>query len=569
MSLKNLLECDNVPNLRQEIPTPEVAKHHPHLADIATELPPINDDAEISLLIGRDLIKTHHVLDQRIGRRNSPNAQKLPLGWVIIGESCIGTYQKLNLVNVNKTYLLPNGRPSLFEPCPNGRSISEKGGIDEHNHIFVTRKDDDKPSLSVEDKEFIMQMDSGFRKDKDGNWSAPLPFRSSRPRLPKNYEYACNRAKSLHANLQRNPVKCEQFVEFIRKLLKNGHAELAPKLTENRECWYLPVFGVYHPHKPGQIRCVFDPSSKFKERSLNSVLLQGPDLTNSLLGILLRFRRESVPIVADIQHMFYSFRVHEDHRDVLRFLWHAENNLEKPLVEYRMCVHVFGNSPSPAIATYGLRKSVRKLDEDIENFVNRDFYVNDALTSLPTVHEAIDVMKRTQEALAKIKLVLHKVASNNEEVILAFPTNQLAIGLKDLNLGDDVLPVQRNLGLQWDMNKDSFFCDVSTTPRSFTRRGVLSVVNSLFDPIGFLAPITIQGKLILRNLMNGTIDWDEPLPPDKLSEWVTWKDSLVQLKHVHIPRCYSTESLSQASKVVLHVFFVMHQNLPSQLCPIW
>ncbi|XP_041369794.1 uncharacterized protein LOC121383763 [Gigantopelta aegis] len=104
------------------------------------------------------------------------------------------------------------------------------------------------------------------------------------------------------------------------------------------------------------------------------------------------------------------------------------------------------------------------------------------------------------------------------------------------------------------MNNDSFFFDVSTTPRSFIRRGVLSVVNSLFDPIGFLAPITIQGKLILRNLMNGTTDWDEPLPPDKLSEWVTWKDSLVQLKHVHIPRCYSTESLSQASKVELHVF---------------
>jgi len=63
-------------------------------------------------------------------------------------------------------------------------------------------------------------------------------------------------------------------------------------------------------------------------------------------------------------------------------------------------------------------------------FVNRDFYVDDALTSLPTISEAVSLMKRTQRALEKSNLVLHKVASNKEEVILAFPSDQLANSLK-------------------------------------------------------------------------------------------------------------------------------------------
>jgi hypothetical protein len=59
----------------------------------------------------------------------------------------------------------------------------------------------------------------------------------------------------------------------------------------------------------------------------------------------------------DIQQMFYCFQVDEHHRDFLRFLWYKDNDFSKPLTKYRMCVHVFGNSPSLAIASYGLRKT--------------------------------------------------------------------------------------------------------------------------------------------------------------------------------------------------------------------
>lgn len=104
------------------------------------------------------------------------------------------------------------------------------------------------------------------------------------------------------------------------KILNNGHTE---QVTENTEkaCWYLPVFGVTHPEKPGQVCCVFDSSATYNEVSLNDVLLTGPDCINNLLSVLLCFHREPVAVVGDVEQMFYNFYVRKDHRDFLRFLW--------------------------------------------------------------------------------------------------------------------------------------------------------------------------------------------------------------------------------------------------------
>ena len=78
---------------------------------------PIDDHAHILLLVVRDLPEAHHVHDQRIGHRNSPYAQRLSLGWVIVGEACLGKVHTPDFVNVNQTYILENGRPTLFQPC--------------------------------------------------------------------------------------------------------------------------------------------------------------------------------------------------------------------------------------------------------------------------------------------------------------------------------------------------------------------------------------------------------------------------------------------------------------------
>lgn len=302
---------------------------------------------------------------------------------------------------------------------------------------------------------------------------------------------------------------------------------------------------------------VFDSSAKFHDVSLNDVLLKGPDLSNSLLGILMRFREEAVAVTMDVEQMFYNFKVTPEHRDFLRFYWHEDNDLNCPLTEYRMTVHVFGNSPSPSVATYGLRKSVESSSEDVKELINNNFYVDDGLLSCNSEEEAISLVLRTKDALNEGgKLRLHKFASNSRTLLDSFPSEDLAKNLKDLDLGTASLPLQRSLGLLWDTNSDVFLFKVSEEQKPFTKRGALSIINSIYDPIGFAQPVIIKGKILLRNMISSSskLDWDDPLPDSLYKEWKSWVQSLPELEEFQIPRQYSSRSFKGAQKREVHIY---------------
>lgn len=103
LPLPPLIECDMVPDDRAEIPSPEIALHHPHLKPVADKIQPIDNDAPILLLIGRDMVRVHKVREQINGPHDAPYAQRLDLGWVIVGEVCLGQAHKSSEINVYKT----------------------------------------------------------------------------------------------------------------------------------------------------------------------------------------------------------------------------------------------------------------------------------------------------------------------------------------------------------------------------------------------------------------------------------------------------------------------------------
>lgn len=199
--------------------------------------------------------------------------------------------------------ILQSGRPTFFEPCENQFSIVDG--------VFQKTDQDEKLGPSVEDRKFIDIMDSSFTKDVDGRWMAPLPFKENRPTLPNNKSQALRRALMLDGSFRRNPKKDLHAQDFMQKIFDHGHAEIAPQFSLDSECWYLPLFVVYHPRKPDSIRMVFDSSAKHEGLSSNEVLIKGPDLTNNLLGVLLRFRKNKVAITGDMEQMFYNFKVTE------------------------------------------------------------------------------------------------------------------------------------------------------------------------------------------------------------------------------------------------------------------
>nr|XP_054601538.1 uncharacterized protein LOC129164687 [Nothobranchius furzeri] len=156
--------------------------------------------------------------------------------------------------------------------------------------------------------------------------------------------------------------------------------------------------------------------------------------------------------------------------------------------------------------------------------------------------------------LADSNIRLHKIASNHNKVVEEFPSEERAKELKDLELGVDPLPMQRSLGLNWNLQTDCFTFLVSQEEKPFTRRGILSTVNSIFDPIGFVAPVTIQGKAIVRELSIEHCEWDAPIPAKKATQWKSWRDSLKSLEQLHVARPYLPMSLLSAPHRELCVF---------------
>ena len=238
--------------------------------------------------------------------------------------------------------------------------------------------------------------------------------------------------------------------------------------------------------------------------SLNKELLPGPDLMNSLLGVLIRFRRETTAFMCDIEQMFHSFHVDPNHRDFPRFLWFEDNKPENPIAEYRMNLPLFSNGPSPAVATFGLRRTAtdgkEEFGEDARKFVHRNFYVDDGLASTPAAKQAIALVTATQAMLRTANLRLHKIVSNAIEVMEAFPVEDKGKGVRDLDLRCNSTP-QRSLGVFWDLKNDNFTFQVTLPDKPFTRRGVLSTVNSIYDPLGLAVPVLLEGRLLLQKLV--------------------------------------------------------------------
>ena len=114
-------------------------------------------------------------------------------------------------------------------------------------------------------------------------------------------------------------------------ILQKRYAEevLKEEIESNRRIWYIPHHPVFNPKKPVKLRIVYNCAASYSGVSLNQVLMQGPHLVNRIVGVLTRFRRKKIAIVANIEAVFYQVRVFQRDRDCLRFLWWPEGDMSK------------------------------------------------------------------------------------------------------------------------------------------------------------------------------------------------------------------------------------------------
>ncbi|PIK39445.1 hypothetical protein BSL78_23710 [Apostichopus japonicus] len=268
------------------------------------------------------------------------------------------------------------------------------------------------PSWSYEDKLVISLWDKEHRKV-DGHHELPIPWRDRSETLPNNFVVAKTRLDSLYKKLVRNGSYDRYNAEIV-KLVDNCYAEAVPdsELFMVDRIWYLPHHAVVSEKKPDKLRVVFDCASNFKGKSLNDRCMQGPDMINKLLPVLLRFRQHSIAVQADIEAMYNQVRIPARDRDALRFLWYINGKLRY----LRMTSHLFGGVWCAASSAYALRRTITDLPSVIplvKYAVERSFYVDDCLSSVSSKSDAEIIIREIPKALKSGGFKLTKFVVND------------------------------------------------------------------------------------------------------------------------------------------------------------
>ncbi|XP_029967089.1 uncharacterized protein LOC115402704 [Salarias fasciatus] len=261
--------------------------------------------------------------------------------------------------------------------------------------------------------------------------------------------------------------------------------------------------------------------------------------------------------MCDVEKMFHRFHVKEVDRDFLWFLWWEGGNTDSEPKEYRMKVHLFGAASSPGCANYGMKYLATQNEKEFPlaaDFIKKNFYVDDGITSIKSVDTAIKLVEEAQAVCAKGQLRLHKFISNERMVLESICESERAKEVRDVDLSHDDLPVQTVLAVRWNVERDVFSFKVSLDEKPMTRRGILSTVASVYDPLGFLAPFLLTGKQVLQEICQKGVGWDELLPDELKPRWESWVSDLKNLEKIQIPRCYSPANFGKILRTELHHF---------------
>ena len=530
-----------IPVQKENIPKQEDIARWPYLKDVS--LPQIN--AEVGLLIGTNVPKAMEPWQVIHSEGEGPYAVRTALGWVVNGP----------------LRSLKTDRDTSESHTVNRLSVVEIEEMlrQQYNADFPERGCEEKEEMSQEDHKFMSLVSSSARL-LDGHYCVRLPLKDEAVKMPNNRCIAEQRAISLKKKLKRHAGFHEDYKAFMNDVIENGYAVKVPRkqlLRDDGRVWYIPHQGVYHPKKK-KIRVVFDCTATYRGVSLNEQLLQGPNLTNTLIGVLMRFRQEPVALMADVKAMFYQVKVPEEDADLLRFLWWPDGNLSEEMEEFRMTVHLFGATSSPSCSSYALRKTAEdnrgKTSLEAADTVLHNFYVDDCLKSVSSEAQAIQLVKDLRALCAMGGFQLTKWVSSSKAVLLSILEEDRATDVKDLDLGHNILPMERALGVQWCTNSDSFKFQLTVPERPMTRRGILSVVSALYDPLGFLAPVILPAKQILRTLCEEKCGWDQDVKDCQALRWQEWLAEIKLLEGFTVSRCVQPTAFGPLQSVQLHHF---------------
>ena len=401
----------------------------------------------------------------------------------------------------------------------------------------------------------------------EGRYEVQLPWREGHPVLHDNYQLSLKRLHGLMKRLKQDPAILHEYDATIKSQMQQGIVEIVKCTDEPPErVHYLPHHAVVRRNKETtKVRVVYDASARADGPSLNECLHVGPKLNQKILDVLLRFRVHRVAIVADIEKAFLMVSVAKKDRDVLRFLWFKDACTEhQDLIELRFSRVVFGVSSSPFLLNATIQHHLQKYETEYPDLVGRlrrSLYVDDLATGAESEEQAYEMFVSAKEIMKEAGFNLRKFYTNSRmfqarvnpidclepvEDRRPLATEELEESYASLTLGSGQRlrqGEQKVLGVRWDTSSDQLLFnleEIASTAKVLTptKRTIVSLVGSFYDPLGYLAPVVVHFKIFLRQLCKAKLDWDQPLPPELLKEWMVLSQSLQYTQPSSITRGY-------------------------------
>ena len=411
---------------------------------------------------------------------------------------------------------------STHDPC-----TQDLDRLWELDHIGIMSNE-----LKTDIKNTMQAFDESITYDSEKRqYKVGLPWRENKDRLPSNFGLALGRLRHLQKTFQQKPEFAEQYSNVIKDQEKRGFIERIPKGTLVEGGHYLPHHGIKKDSVTTPIRIVYDCSAKTSANSLslNDCLQTGPSLVPDLAQVLLRFRCGKYAFVADIEKAFLMVLLKDEDKDFTRFLWPINlMDLDSGYHIYRFNVVLFGATCSQFLLNATIRHHLSLIGGQENDRVIRNLYIDNLQGMAENEKELIEHYWEVQKIFNTAHLYLREFVTNSPQL-----QGQLEVDGVNANEKDAV----KVLGLMWNTSKDTLSFLLRDSPQGrTTKRTCLSRMSQLFDPLGFLVPVSIKSRIFLQNLWKLKIDWDQTLPEEMVQEWKELTDELHTVSEITIPR---------------------------------
>ena len=373
--------------------------------------------------------------------------------------------------------------------------------------------------------------------------------------------------------LRQEPALLEQYDHTIKEQLEKGIIETVDPLEPTAsKVHYLPHHAVVRTDKTTtKLRVVYDASARSTGPSLNDCLHKGPKFNQLILDLLLRFRSYRIALTADIEKAFLMISVDDHDRDVLRFLWVDDISKADPEIRvFRFTRVVFGVSSSPFLLNATIKYHLERFlgtNEAVVRCLLNSTYVDDIVMSADTDEAAFELYTQSKDIFRRGGFNLRKFVSNSQELQqridcaegMTHSFHELEESFAQATLGmtpNASIGEYKILGVSWNPTSDHLIFNLTKLARLTsclqpTKRNVVSLIGRFYDPLGFLAPVTIRFKVLFQKLCRDKLEWDESLPEELIGEWNKLVSDLGEGGPISIPRSYFHHTNAPATSVTL------------------